>query len=89
MKHPLRIRELTVKEIEKYDCGSIPQPALPRAETGPEDSRSDARGVDDLGRTEGAQRSGLNIEAKMDEAEALLPNAEFFAQRVLEAVAQI
>ena len=79
----IRIRELTYAQLEKYDCGSVPQKDFPEQVLVPHTPHPAFETLLKWVNAH-APNVGLNIETKMDEAPELLPDPKEFAQRVID-----
>lgn len=82
----MRIRELTLKEIKQFDCGSIPNPRFPEQKQVPGTTLIT---LDELLQwlVKEAPTVELNIETKMDEEDrSKNPDPAFFVQKIVEVL---
>lgn len=85
---PIRIRELTLKEIKEFDCGSIQNPRFPEQKQIP---GTQFNTLDELMEwvMKNAPTVELNIETKMDEVDPKKnPDPAFFVKRIVETLSR-
>jgi glycerophosphoryl diester phosphodiesterase len=83
LKKPVAIRKTKLKDVLKYDCGSLKNPKFAEQTPVP---KTHIPTLEEflIWKTKEAPQMEMNIETKMDDTKDIMPNPEHFVQKVVE-----